>query len=198
MSKHGPHTTGTTLRQAASLVFALTSVVPLLIFTYSLITLDALGKARYQINLVLALAVSLLGFHLSRIIMGRMTELLRSLSHTPDTPDVPTVPTREQLQVPGIGVIQEFHEVRGATDVLAALWKNEARAHVGQPVRIAVRNAIRPVTGLLIEAGAEGVRVEVDGQEVAIAYARFSSITAPIGESDTPLPPKAPPRDGGH
>jgi len=68
------------LQQAASMIFALVAVVPLLIFAYTLHHLGAIRSTQAQLSLGLALAVSLLGFWLFRSMLGRMAEVVQMLA----------------------------------------------------------------------------------------------------------------------
>src|SRR5437773_7466580 len=66
------------LQQAASMIFALVAVVPLLIFAYTLHTLGAMRSTQAQIGLGLALAIALLGFWMFRSMLGRMAEVVQA------------------------------------------------------------------------------------------------------------------------
>ena len=68
------------LQQAASMIFALVAVVPLLIFAYTLHALGAIRSSQAQLSLGLALAVSLLGFWMFRSMLGRMAEVVQMLA----------------------------------------------------------------------------------------------------------------------
>ena len=68
------------LQQAASVIFALVAVVPLLIFAYTLHALGAIRSTQAQISLGLALAISLLGFWMFRSLLGRMAEVVQALA----------------------------------------------------------------------------------------------------------------------
>jgi hypothetical protein len=68
------------LQQAASVIFAIVAVVPLLILAW---TLHALGVARSpqaQFALALALGISLLGFWMFRSLLSRMAEVVQTLT----------------------------------------------------------------------------------------------------------------------
>jgi len=67
------------LQQAASAVFAVTTVVPLLIFVWTLHRLGSLSRLQSQIGLALALGIALLGYYIFRRLMGQMSELIRGL-----------------------------------------------------------------------------------------------------------------------
>jgi hypothetical protein len=68
------------LQQAASVIFALVAVVPLLIFAWTLHTLGAIRSTQAQVSLGLALAVALLGFWMFRSLLGRMAEVVQALA----------------------------------------------------------------------------------------------------------------------
>jgi len=68
-----------TLRNAASIVFALTAVIPLLLFTYTLYSLNQLSLTEAQLGLGAALACALVGLFIFTNLMGRLSEVLRFL-----------------------------------------------------------------------------------------------------------------------
>lgn len=68
-----------TLRNAASIVFALTAVIPLLLFTYTLYSLGQLGVTQAQMGLGTALVCALVGLFIFSNLMGRLAEVLRYL-----------------------------------------------------------------------------------------------------------------------
>ena len=72
-----------TLRNAASIVFALTAVIPLLLFTYTLYLLDLLGKSQAQMGLGVALGCALVGLFIFSNLMARLSEVLRFLEEQP-------------------------------------------------------------------------------------------------------------------
>jgi hypothetical protein len=67
------------LQQAASAVFAVTTVVPLLIFVWTLHRLGSLSRPQSQLGLGLALGIALLGYYIFRRLMGQMSDLIRGL-----------------------------------------------------------------------------------------------------------------------
>jgi len=73
-----------TLRNAASIVFALTAVIPLLLFTYTLYTLNQLGHSQAQMGLATALACALVGLFIFSNLMARLSEVLRYLEEQQD------------------------------------------------------------------------------------------------------------------
>jgi hypothetical protein len=68
------------LQQAASVIFALVAVVPLLIFAWTLHALGAIRSTQAQLSLGLALAVALLGFWMFRSLLGRMAGVVQVLT----------------------------------------------------------------------------------------------------------------------
>jgi hypothetical protein len=74
-----PATRPNSLQQAASAVFAVTTVVPLLIFVWTLHRLGALSRIQSQLGLGMALGIALLGYYIFRRLMGQMSELIRGL-----------------------------------------------------------------------------------------------------------------------
>lgn len=68
-----------TLRRASSVVFALISVLPLLLFAYTLYALDVLHHHVAQIGLGSALVLSMIGFYIYSVMMSRLSDILRDL-----------------------------------------------------------------------------------------------------------------------
>lgn len=66
-----------TLRNAASVVFALTAVIPLLLLTYTLYSLGQLDETQAQLGLGAALLCALVGLVIFSRLMGRLSEVLR-------------------------------------------------------------------------------------------------------------------------
>jgi hypothetical protein len=75
-----------TLRNAASIVFALTAVIPLLLFTYTLYSLNQLKLTEAQMGLGVALACALVGLFIFSNLMARLSEVLRYLEEQQDGP----------------------------------------------------------------------------------------------------------------
>ena len=68
-----------TLKRASSVVFALISILPLLLFAYTLYALDVLNKHLAQIGLGSALVLSMIGFYIYSVMMSRLSDILRDL-----------------------------------------------------------------------------------------------------------------------
>ncbi len=175
------------LLQAASTIFVLTTVLPLLIFTWTLYTLDGLGRDTAQIGLGLSLVISLTGFLILRSIMAQLSELSRGLARAAGdqgTPSRPQPPGPVAAMAPGIGAIDEFDEM---TATMAALWQREAVAHVGHQVRVSLVRAPEPISGTLQELTSSGLLLNRHGEEITIAYQHISGI-----EPAPPPPSPAP------
>jgi hypothetical protein len=169
---------GQSLREAASVVFALTAVLPLLIFAYTLYALDVIGKPQAQISLTLAVAVSLFGFRIFRLMVSRMVGLLQAVGAAEQGPLAPQVPEAAAVDVslPGIGTIQEFRDIAGTFDHLRTVWKAEAEPHLGRRVLVSVRNSPHPIAGRLEQVTDDGVLLDDAGRHVGVSYRRISAI----------------------
>jgi hypothetical protein len=167
------------LLQAASTIFVLMTLLPLLIFTWTLYRLDSLGSDSAQIGLGLSLLISLTGFFVLRSLMTQLSELSRGLvraageQRTPSRPP-PTAPAAAAV-APGIGAIDQFDEMAAT---MAALWQREAVAHVGHPVLVSVVRAPEPITGTLQELTSSGLVLMRDGDQIKISYQHIAGIEA--------------------
>jgi HAMP domain-containing protein len=191
-----------TLQQAASTIFVLTAILPLLVFMWTLYRLNVLGTPAAQIGLGLSLALALLGFFILRSTMARLSEFTRALTKVAEAraqarppaaqpagqpgvsfpapaPPVGRLPQVERLMdkkaavAPAVGAISEFGDMTAA---IASLWSREAIPHVGRPVLISVVRATEPLAGLLKEVTDEGLLLEREGKQVAVSYHRISGI----------------------
>ena len=96
------------LREAASVVFGLAAVLPLLLFVYLLSRADLLTHADVQIGLLCAVVVSILGFVVFRRMVGQVARLADGLrSPTPDPS------ATGAAKVPGLGQVTEIGQVTG-------------------------------------------------------------------------------------
>lgn len=170
------------LQQAASVLFVLMALLPLLIFTWLLYRLDALGRYESQIGLAVSLVLALAGFVIFRSLMRQLSDFVKAMSrvaearsrdavaagrHRPPPVSVPVV------AAPGIGSIAELADL---TATMGAMWAREAAPHVGHRVQISIVRATEPLTGTLTEVTSDGLIMERDGREVAIGYARIAGI----------------------
>lgn len=78
-----------TLRRASSVVFALISVLPLLLFAYTLYALDVLHHHVAQIGLGSALVLSMIGYYIYSVMMSRLSDILRDLEADESAPAPP-------------------------------------------------------------------------------------------------------------
>ena len=81
-----------TLRRASSVVFCMISILPLLLFVYTLYALDALHKNVAQIGLASALAMSLIGFYIYSVMISGLSAILRDLEEAEAQPPPPAAP----------------------------------------------------------------------------------------------------------
>jgi len=198
------------LQQAASMIFALVAVVPLLIFAYTLHALGAIRSTQAQVSLGLALAIALLGFWMFRSMLGRMAEVVQALAaaveqasrvrrpattgsaaaaltHAAPAPAMAAAsrpagaPARvTDHGIPGMGSIREIAEVARTMD---GLWQREAAAHVGKRVSISVANSREPLIGVISEVSDDGLILDqADGQN-AVAYRRVTGIDRLTGQA---------------
>lgn len=161
-----PKNKGQTLQYAASVVFALTAVLPLLMFTYTLLRLNGLRDLQDQITLSLALMAALVGFGILRVMVARMSSLLYAVGQATEQGDVPASAAAKAHQVPGIGTIQEFHKI---AETLWPVWRAEAEPYLGQRVLVSVKNSSHPIAGTVLEVTNDGVLLKEDGQQVGVS-----------------------------
>jgi len=105
-----PPTKPASLQQAASAVFAVTTVVPLLIFVWTLHRIGALADVQSQVGLGLALGIALLGYYIFRRLMGRMSQLIQGLGRVVQQGMRPANDARANLAAAGkaTGLITEY------------------------------------------------------------------------------------------
>lgn len=78
-----------TLRRASSVVFALISVLPLLLFAYTLYALHMLHQTIAQVGLGSALGLSMIGFYIYSVMIARLSEMLRQVETEESSPPPP-------------------------------------------------------------------------------------------------------------
>ena len=183
-------------------MFAVTTVVPLLIFVWTLYLLDTLSKPEAQMGLGLALAIALLGYYIFRGLVAQLSHSIAALgtalekpaalppvaprvtstpvAATPATspPAAPasTQPPAATHAVPGLGAIEEVQNLNRA---MAVLWQGEAEAFKGQRVVISVVNSPRPISGTLVLLSHDGLLIQTDRMDhVPVGYSRIAAIAA--------------------
>jgi len=114
------------LREAASTIFALTAILPLLVFVYFMWRFDLLGSVEAQIGIFFALAIALLGFALFRRLTQRVADLGRALGQALTVPGagkkaaaaavvpVARASSGATAAVPGLGQVNEIGEIAQA------------------------------------------------------------------------------------
>jgi hypothetical protein len=114
-----PPTKPTSLQQAASAVFCVTTVVPLLVFVWTLHRIGALTHIESQVGLGLALGIALLGYYIFRRLMGRMSQLIQGLGRVVQQGMRPAGDAKANLTAAGkaTGLITEYKPpVRESTE----------------------------------------------------------------------------------
>jgi hypothetical protein len=111
------------LQQAASAVFAVTTVVPLLVFVWTLHRIGALSHVQSQVGLGLALGIALVGFCIFRRLMGQMSQLIQGLGRVVQQGIRPANDSRGSSLLQG----------RGAAGLITE-YKPPARDEQAQPV----------------------------------------------------------------
>ena len=200
------------LQQAASMIFALVAVVPLLIFAYTLHALGAIRSTQAQISLGLALAIALLGFWMFRSMLGRMAEVVQALAaaveqasrvrrpattgpapasatHAAPAPAKAAAsrpagaPAPARMTDHGIPGMGNIREIAEVARTMDGLWQREAAAHVGKRVSISVANSREPLIGVISEVSDDGLILDqADGQN-AVAYRRVTGIDRLTGQA---------------
>ncbi len=95
-----------TLRRASSIVFALISILPLLLFAYTLYALDVLQHHVAQIGLGSALVLSMIGFYIYSVMMSQLSDILLDLQADESAPPPPGA-THGATQGPGVTMAVE-------------------------------------------------------------------------------------------
>ncbi len=106
------------LREAASTIFSLTAILPLLIFMYFMWRFGLLESTEVQLGIFFALAIALLGYVLFRRLTGRVADLGRALGQAVIAPAGAATPTPAARSatgaVPGLGQVNEIGEIAQA------------------------------------------------------------------------------------
>jgi signal transduction histidine kinase len=109
------------LREAASTIFALTAILPLLVFVYFMWRFERLESTEAQIGIFCALVLALLGYVLFRRLTQRVADLGRALGQAMNVPGahteknaVPVAKGSSSAAVPGLGQVNEIGEIAQA------------------------------------------------------------------------------------
>jgi signal transduction histidine kinase len=102
------------LREAASVVFGLAAVLPILLFVYLLAHANLLQRTDVQIGLFSAVAVSVLGFVVFRRMVGQIARLAEGFQAAPRLSEPAAEGDAKLAAVPGLGQVTEISQVTGA------------------------------------------------------------------------------------
>ena len=114
------------LREAASTIFALTAILPLLVFVYFMWRFGLLESTEAQIGIFFALAIALLGYALFRRLTQRVADLGRALGQAVAVPAMTPAEKKAAAPaatpakgsataaVPGLGQVNEIGEIAQA------------------------------------------------------------------------------------
>ncbi len=100
------------LREGALVVFSLVAVVPILLFVYLLSSANLLARTDVQIGLVLAVAVSALGFAVFRRMVDQIARLADGFQQVATS--APAASHDTAAAVPGLGEVTEIGQVTSA------------------------------------------------------------------------------------
>ncbi|HKC97166.1 MAG TPA: hypothetical protein VKG20_03990 [Methylomirabilota bacterium] len=162
------------LQQAASAVFAVTTVVPLLIFVWTLHRVGSLSLVQSQVGLGLALGIALLGYYIFRRLMGQMSDLIRGLGRVVERGSRTTADSRlaASAQERAPGLIAEYK-----SPTLAAQAHTAPSASAPRPVPAQPRGAAAPAPIAAASAA------PVAATSPAAATVELAEVEAPRGQS---------------
>lgn len=159
------------LREAAAIIFALTAVLPLLVFLFFLSRLELLQKTEAQLSLFLALLIALFGFVVFRGLINRISKLAQDVvAPMPAERAMPLEEARAPM-VAGLGAVAEVTQIRQAfTGMLGDLRSSTERledlvfklATLGEMVEVAARiPEMQDLLTLVLERTMRTVRASV-------------------------------------
>ena len=183
-----------TLRRVASIALSLASIIPLLLFVYTVLDLGMIHRTIAQVTLALALGSTAVGTYIFWVMLARLSNMLRAATAaaeaapSPDGEAEPGEPEQTHFEIPGMGQVGEVHAFLTPLEDLGAVWRAEAEPHIGRCVLVSVMNAVEPIDGVLTQVAHDGLLLDRNGQRVGITYRRISAIE---------LDPAAPVAAGG-
>ena len=159
------------LREAATVVFALSALLPILLFVYLFSRHDLLRDTEAQIGLLAAITVSVLGFVVFRRMMAQISLLAQGFVAPADA-KVETLRRVERTGVvPGLGEVTEIGQVRDAFyHMLGDLRTSTQRLEdlvfklgtLNEMVELAARiPRIQDLLGLVLQSTMRAVRATV-------------------------------------
>ena len=121
-----------TLRRAAATIFALSALLPLLLFLYILWSRELVGETEVQVGIFLALIIALLGFVIFQGMVDRISKLAQTVVESKPADLMAPPGETEAPTVPGLGQVAEIGQIadaftrmlvdlRGSTDRLEDL-----------------------------------------------------------------------------
>jgi signal transduction histidine kinase len=104
------------LRRAADAIFALISLLPLLLFAFFMWHFDRLGETLAQVGVLLALIIALLGFVIFRQMVDRISDRILDLNRVVEgrMPEALAASSEQSASVPGLGRIAEIGDIAQA------------------------------------------------------------------------------------
>jgi signal transduction histidine kinase len=104
------------LRRAADTIFALISLLPLLLFVYFMWHFDRLSETVAQVGVLLALIIALLGFVIFRQMVDRISDRIVDLNRVIEgrAPESLTPASEQSSSIPGLGHIAEIGDIAQA------------------------------------------------------------------------------------
>jgi signal transduction histidine kinase/HAMP domain-containing protein len=104
------------LRRAADTIFALISLLPLLLFVFFTWHFGRLNETLAQVGILLALVIALLGFVIFRQLVDRISDRILDLNRAVEgrAPETITEPSEQSAIVPGLGRIAEIGDIAQA------------------------------------------------------------------------------------
>jgi signal transduction histidine kinase len=160
-----------TLRRAAATIFALSALIPLLLFLATLWRYDLVSETEVQVGLFLALIIALLGF----LVFQRMVERISKLAQSVAMPmrldlDAP-LPEAEVPTVAGLGPVAEIGQIADAfSNILTNLRASTERLEdlvfklgtLNEMVELAARiPKIQDLLGIVLERTMRTVRATI-------------------------------------
>ena len=182
------------LRAAASVVFALAAIVPILLFVYMLSQADLLQRTDIQIGLVLAVTVAVLGFIVFRRMVGQIARLADELHGSTASVAGVAAPPGPVAAVPGLGQVTEIgqltgsfyqmlEDLRGATQRLEDLVFKLGT--LNETVELAARiPRIQDLLGLVLQTTMRAVRATQGSIMICDAERRTLRTAASRGVTD--------------
>jgi signal transduction histidine kinase/HAMP domain-containing protein len=104
------------LRRAADTIFALISLLPLLLFVFFMWHFNRLSETMAQVGILLALVIALLGFVIFRQMVDRISDRIMDLNRVVEgkAPTSLTAASEQSTVVPGLGPIAEIGDIAQA------------------------------------------------------------------------------------